>query len=858
MGACKKRLPRKAAARLLAVCLVLALVLGAAGSAGAANVTKKSVSRSIGIVFDNSGSMYMMSNQAWCQATYAVEVFAAMMNQGDLLQVYPMSEIEAGGRIYSDRAPLSVSGGSDVSVIRDIYTPWAGDTPIETVKAAYEGLMQTTADEKWLIVLTDGQIFYEGYQELPGDQTRQRLSEVLSGYNDSVNVIYLGIGDLDVPDITGSYASYGSAVSSAGVPDELSRICNMIFGRDQLPESYMSPGQVRFDIPMSKLIIFVQGENVSGVSLKAEDGTELTPVSTYSPQYSTKGAGDGFSGQAVPDTTLQGMLVTYENCQPGTYSLTYAGASRSIAAYYEPDVDVSALLTDANGNPVDVTLPQQEAGQYSLQYGFVDAGGGFITSELLGQQNYEITYRINGEEQTVTANEAGFIPLDMSAGDTLDADVAVTFLSGYRVSKTGQDLGWPDLGIQFGPKGAGTLDMDVSGGGDSYKLSRLEQEGVYRVTLTHDGTPVTGEMLDQASLDARISGGNAVCAVEKDAEGFTLRMQYAGSAAQTQCGDYTVDLLAYYTSEDSLTAQCGQTLSFTLDDEVSRLEMDLEAPQKHFVLSKLDRAKPMTVTVTMDGQPLTAEQMAQAELSVDSEAAFHVEKLPEQSAFRVTPAREPAPANGRYRVAFTATAADTVGRTISAEEATHVRFQPFSDWVLYLMVLGGLLALAALIALYLNVKRLPKRIGVSFADTRFTVGGRIVEGDPKCRSPKSCKKKASVSVEAPEYVLNPMATAGIAMNLEAVSPRRIKSSRRRAKVVGVSVLGDIEPTSVNIGAKIFTVEKDTGRLINPVSPTAPATPFEIGNNAIITISGKVPKPTGGTSAAAFSSKLKFR
>ena len=146
MGACKKRLPRKAAARLLAVCLVLALVLGAAGSAGAANVTKKSVSRSIGIVFDNSGSMYMMSNQAWCQATYAVEVFAAMMNQGDLLQVYPMSEIEAGGRIYSDRAPLSVSGGSDVSVIRDIYTPWAGDTPIETVKAAYAGLLQTAAD----------------------------------------------------------------------------------------------------------------------------------------------------------------------------------------------------------------------------------------------------------------------------------------------------------------------------------------------------------------------------------------------------------------------------------------------------------------------------------------------------------------------------------------------------------------------------------------------------------------------------------------------------------------------------------------------------------------------------------------
>ena len=51
--------------------------------------------RAIYVVFDNSGSMYGDGNKAWSQATYAMEVFAAMMNyeSGDVMPGFPMHDI---------------------------------------------------------------------------------------------------------------------------------------------------------------------------------------------------------------------------------------------------------------------------------------------------------------------------------------------------------------------------------------------------------------------------------------------------------------------------------------------------------------------------------------------------------------------------------------------------------------------------------------------------------------------------------------------------------------------------------------------------------------------------------------------
>ena len=66
---------------LLVVFLLLTCMLTGAPEAHASARAEKA--RTIAIVFDNSGSMYDVGDMAWCRATYAMEVFASMLNAGD-------------------------------------------------------------------------------------------------------------------------------------------------------------------------------------------------------------------------------------------------------------------------------------------------------------------------------------------------------------------------------------------------------------------------------------------------------------------------------------------------------------------------------------------------------------------------------------------------------------------------------------------------------------------------------------------------------------------------------------------------------------------------------------------------------
>lgn len=136
---------RRLLCSLLAALMLLPWVMQGAWAAGG---TREVKSREIAVVFDNSGSMYDAGNTAWCGAGYAVEVFAAMMNEKDRLSVYPMWPVEAGGKKYSSSSPLTVTPADDLSVIRDMYTPEAWNTPIETITAASQGLASSQADEK--------------------------------------------------------------------------------------------------------------------------------------------------------------------------------------------------------------------------------------------------------------------------------------------------------------------------------------------------------------------------------------------------------------------------------------------------------------------------------------------------------------------------------------------------------------------------------------------------------------------------------------------------------------------------------------------------------------------------------------
>ena len=231
------------------ICLVLAILMALncmVFSVSAASGEKSQTRRNIAIVFDNSGSMYEYNNLAWCRAIYSMEVFASMMNEGDTMTVYPMHQVEIDGKRFDSSNPVIIHGPSEAETVRKMYTPEAEGTPIETIDAAFNG-MRGKDGECWLIVLTDGASFHENDRDL-GGQTSAKLTERLSEYNKSINILYLGIGaSAAMPSMNGGQYKYyaDKASDSDQVLTKLTNMCNMIFGRDTMS---VSSNEVNIDV----------------------------------------------------------------------------------------------------------------------------------------------------------------------------------------------------------------------------------------------------------------------------------------------------------------------------------------------------------------------------------------------------------------------------------------------------------------------------------------------------------------------------------------------------------------------------------------------------------------------------------
>lgn len=842
----------RAVKRFLSGVLACILLFSAAGvSALAVNGTKSTTSRAIAIVFDNSGSMYMNQNKAWCRATYAIEVFASMMNQGDTLQVYPMYEVTVGGKTYTSQNPFSVSGGGDTSVIRSMYTPFAGDTPIETIGDAYNGLRKTTADEKWLIVLTDGAVFYENDEELKGSRTKDRLEEVLSRYNQDVNVLYLGIDPVAVipeVDANSAYQYYtDKAADSAGTLTKLTEMCNMIFGRDVLNNAGK---QMTFDVSMKKLILFVQGKDISGVTLKNSSGASVgSPSQEYSPRYGEQGAGTVNKKTGAPlafvyDNSLSGYIAIYDTeLDAGVYTLSYSGDVSNVSVYYEPDVDLAGSLTDEYGT-VMTESSELYPGTYFINYGLVDKDGEMTTSDLLGKTSYKVTYSVDGEEKTITSDRGGQCELELAEGNVLNGTFHVTYLSGYTITKSSSDFGWPTGGFAIVPRPAGLLEVKVSGGQTKYRLSELENTP-YTLQLIYEGAPLTADQLSAAGVSVVIEGGNAGYALEQNGDGYALNLKYAGTAADTACGEYAMRVTADYTNEFGVTSASSEvSIPFTIEDDGYSLDMDVKG-DGYFVISKLEESDPIKVILSADGEPLTDEQLSATVLTVDGDGlTCEIEPLYGESAFAARIVRDSKAQSGHYSLHFTARSHDQVGREISAEGGKNVELSTYPLWLRILIICLIIALIIALILLWLNMKVLPKKITVNKSQTTFIVNGETINNSgAKCTYIGGGKRSGSVQISTPPYSGSPLVKGGFTLALQAVSPRRVKSNRRRVLVTNVSPINSAALQTLSVGThSLVKVDEGDGVTWMFDSKQVPSanvvTKFEMGGKPTCTFMGE--------------------
>ena len=326
----------------------------------------------------------------------------------------------------------------------------------------------------------------------------------------------------------------------------------MIFGRDELK---LSGDTLEFDLPMSKLILFVQGSGVGDVTLTGSEGKQLNAVSQYAPSYGTRGAGLDYAGVCAVDTSLQGVVATYEDCDAGTYQLSYSGSVTSVGVYYEPDVELSAFLTDEDGQPVD--MEALYPGTYRLCYGLADKNGNLTNSKLLGETHYSVRYDINGEEQTLESDESGWVEVTLGGSDHLNADLSATYLNGYRIEKDNAGLGWPLDGLTPTAHPTSRIELKLEAPQTYVVRSQLEEAQPLTATLLLDGQPMPAELLAQTEVTV---DGELDCTVTPNGDGtYTIRLSPEQSAA---------DGLRRITVQASGTDEYGEPYQITAEQKL--------------------------------------------------------------------------------------------------------------------------------------------------------------------------------------------------------------------------------------------------------------------------------------------------
>lgn len=510
---CARRLPY-----WVIISIVLSIVFGIptfAKNSTSASSEDTNRPKVINVVYDDSGSM--ISGDRWYKAAYALEVFTAMMGEKDILNVYPMAKYDESNdhrnRDYSkDYISVKGSDANRVDAIGNIKPCFTGGaTPIECVEAAEKGLRSSNyaGYEQWLVVLTDGDQFYRGKDEI--SDTVAELSELLNKSARQNNVYYLAIGDAATTS-SGELEKKRTADSllirhsdDDKILQKVTEAANTIFGYQQLPQTpeviSVSDGayELSIDVPVTQLIIFAQGEDVdvgsltvNGDDVKGEKPLEVectgVPIDSKTGEQSDKYIIDG-------SKRLTGIVATFNSgdspIPSGKFNVKIAGAeNENVVFYYKVGAVPVCKFIDGDGNEVSDTGEGIDPGDYSIVFGFVDPlTGESIQSDLLKTNGDPIISIINnGNQLDATSGK-----VTIEEGD-VEYSIEATFEDGQKIQYKDKINVKPELL---------RLSIRIDSPSEAYKAQELGDNAMpIKVTIIDDktGAAVTKEQFDALKL----------------------------------------------------------------------------------------------------------------------------------------------------------------------------------------------------------------------------------------------------------------------------------------------------------------------------------------------------------------------
>lgn len=437
--------------------------------------------RTINVVYDDSGSMINTNGSSvdtWCQAKYAMEVFSAMLEENDTMNIFCMSDFE-NGITAGPKLSLKGSDGTSANVnkVHSMVTR-AGNTPFNAVKAAYNNLLTSSADEKWLVVLTDGEF-----------QGINNIDDYFSSKSKDVNVMFLGMGtNADgIKSDENNNIYFEKAENSKEILNKITEISTRIFNSNKLVVD-SSKKTIEFDVPMSELTVFAQGANVSIGSITDVNSKEYKSSSQpVTVKYSeTATTSDGYKNILI-DKNLVGSVVTFkDDFVAGNYTLDISGAE-TIEVYYKPNIEISASLKDKDGNEV-TDLTDLEAGTYTIDFYFVKGGTEekVPTSKLLGDVQYSAIVTNNGIMRDKTYSSGDVIEIE--EGD-LEISVEARYLNYNTVSTDLSYKVFKNKSIVFEKISSPTYNIKTN------SIENANEPIQYKVTI--DGKEFSDEQWEQ-------------------------------------------------------------------------------------------------------------------------------------------------------------------------------------------------------------------------------------------------------------------------------------------------------------------------------------------------------------------------
>lgn len=498
------------------------------------NVKKNVQTHDIAIVFDNSLSMYAETDR-WSQALYAIGVFASMLDYdaGDKLGIYPMSEISVGksGAPSADRLEITKNNIKDIS---KIYSKYTSPTIVRPAYTAQQYLQASSADEKWLIVMTDGEFYYdkstsEKREKKSAEWLNKKMMEFASG---DIKVQYLGFGEASVLNSNISAGFYASNVNTADLlAGELVNICNKIFQRNEIHD--ISDEQFEIGVSMNSVVAFAQGKGAKIKSLTGPDGKKVKAVIDEKVSAGTEGTGekdDDGNPYIVPVADVSGQVVTFAPCAAGKYKLDYEGSD--VQVFYEPNVKVAAFLTDAEGNKIE-DLTKVEPGDYQVHYGLFDGVTGEDVSERSELQPIEYHAMLNnaGGQQELQSGET----IQIDADPNTSVDILVSYLNQYEIEDSfGFGVKLPEESV---------LKTRIDGSRVLRTPDRDKWEP-FKVNVTLDGKPLSDDELAALTTEFTFSDGTAPV-VKIDSGNSAYLVEYGknedGSQSDVETGSVTLN-----------------------------------------------------------------------------------------------------------------------------------------------------------------------------------------------------------------------------------------------------------------------------------------------------------------------------